>query len=198
MTQLLLGVGLGWAAGLTPGPLHTLIMVTAMKRGFVAGAKVAFAPPLADIPVIPISLIFVGAMSDGVVRTLSFAGGLFVLWLGYDTIRQAHREELDADVGGSDLMKGIVTNLLSPHPWLFWFVVAAPLLIEAWNEAPWRAATFLLGFYGTMVATKLVVAWLASHGRRLVGSPWYPRLIVSAGAILLVMGVLLIADAVVV
>ena len=87
MTEFLLGAGLGWAAGLTPGPLHTLILATSVKRGFRAGAKVAFAPPLADIPVVPISLLFVGGLSVGWIRGLAVVGGLFVVWLGIDTIR---------------------------------------------------------------------------------------------------------------
>lgn len=195
MTELLLGAGLGWAAGIVPGPLHTLIMVTAITRGFRSGAMVAVAPPIADVPVVPIALFFVGSMSDGVVRWLSFAGGLFVLWLGYDTIRSAHRAEDGATAGGSPLAKGIVTNLLSPHPWLFWLTVGGPILVTAWNDNPGRGFAFLAGFYGVMVVTKLGVAYLASHGQRLAGTPWYARLVVASGALLLAMGSLLIRDA---
>ncbi len=197
VTELLLGAGMGWAAGLVPGPLHTLIVATSIRRGFRAGAAVAFAPPIADMPVIPIALLAVGSMSEGVVRWLSFAGGLFVLWLGYDTIRLAGRAEVDEVAPRSDLLKGIVTNLLNPHPWLFWLSVGAPILVAAWTQDPARALAFAAGFYGLMVATKLVVAYLASHGRRLAGSAWYARLVVASGVLLLAMGGLLIRDSVV-
>ena len=196
MTELLLGAGIGWAAGITPGPLHTLIIVTAVQRGFRAGAKVAVAPPLADIPVVPLSLVAVGAMADGVVRALSIVGGLFVVWLGIDTLRTAWRNEpADTAARGSDMAKGIVTNLLSPYPWLFWFTVGAPILVTAWAESPVDAVAFLAGFYGTLVGAKLAVAWLASHGRRLVDTPWYARLIAASGILLLVMGGFLIREA---
>ena len=178
-----------------PGPLHTLIMETSIRRGFGGGAVVAFAPPLADVPVIPIALLVVGSMSDGIVRWLSFAGGLFVLWLGFDTIRNA-RQDIAEDVSArSDLRRGVVTNLLSPHPWLFWLTVGAPILVTAWADNPARALAFLGGFYGLLVGTKVGVAYVASHGRRLEGTPWYARLLVASGALLLVMGVLLIWDA---
>ncbi len=196
MTEFLLGAGLGWGAGIVPGPLHTLIMVTSIRKGFRAGATVAFAPPLADVPVIPISLLVVGAMSDGIVRWLSLAGGLFVLWLGYDTIRTAGEDGSADSPVGSDLLKGVVTNLLSPHPWLFWLTVGAPILVTAWSDTPQRAVAFLAGFYGLMVTTKVGVAYLASHGKRLEGTPWYTRLLVASGTLLLFMGALLIWDAV--
>jgi threonine/homoserine/homoserine lactone efflux protein len=92
-------------------------------------------------------------------------------------------------------MKGVITNLLSPHPWLFWLTVGAPILVLAWADNPARALAFLVGFYGLMVMTKLVVAYLASHGQRLVGTPWYARLVIASGVLLLVMGGLLLRDA---
>jgi threonine/homoserine/homoserine lactone efflux protein len=196
VTEFLLGAGLGWAAGITPGPLHALIMVTSIAHGFRAGAMVAVAPLVADIPVVPIALVVVGSMSDGVVRWLSFGGGLFVLWLGYDTIRNARRDEAAPQRGGSPLLKGIVTNLLSPHPWLFWLTVGSPILVMAWSENPALGLAFLGGFYGLMLSTKLAVALLASHGQRLVGTPWYSRLIVGSGVLLAVLGGFLIRDAV--
>jgi threonine/homoserine/homoserine lactone efflux protein len=196
MTELFLGAGLGWGAGIIPGPLHTLIMVTSIRKGFRAGATVALAPPLADIPVIPISLLVVGAMSDGIVRGLSVAGGLFVVWLGYDTIRNAAEGPATDSAPGSDLLKGVVTNLLSPHPWLFWLTVGAPILVVAWSDNPASALGFLAGFYGVMVATKIAVAYLASHGKKLDGTPWYTRLLVGSGVLLLAMGALLIWEAV--
>ncbi len=195
MTELALGLGIGWAAGITPGPLHTLIIVTAVQRGFRAGARVAVAPPLADIPVVPLSLLAVGAMSDGVVRGLSAAGGLFVIWLGIDTLRAARRADPEPVRSGSDVAKGIVTNLLSPYPWLFWFTVGAPILVTAWEDAPVDAVAFVAGFYGTLVGAKLGVAWLASHGRRLLGTPWYGRLIAASGIMLIFMGLILLRGA---
>lgn len=197
MTEFLLGAGIGLGAGLIPGPLHTLVMVTAIKRGFRSGAMVALAPPLADVPVVAVALLVVGSLSNGIVRWLSLAGGLFVLWLGIDTIRTARHDDAAEGPSGSDLLRGVVTNLLSPHPWLFWLTVGAPILVTAWSDNPARALAFLGGFYGLLVGTKIAVAYVASHGRRLQGTPWYARLLGAGGVLLLVMGSLLIRDAIV-
>ena len=196
MAEFLLGAGIGWAAGLTPGPLHTLILAASLKRGFRAGAMVAFAPPVADIPVVPIALLLVGSLSSGWVRALALVGGLFILWLGVDTIRAADDESTDAVDAGSDLLKGVITNLLNPHPWLFWLTVGAPILVTAWSDTPARAVAFLAGFYGLMVLTKIGVAWVSSQGRRLEGTAWYRRLLVLSGGLLLVMGVIVLAGAI--
>lgn len=195
MTEFLLGAGIGWAAGLTPGPLHTLILSVSLKRGFRAGAAVAFAPPLADIPVIPVALLLVGSLSDGWIRGLALAGGLFIIWLGIEGTRTSDDEEPEDIRAGSDLWKGIVTNLLNPHPWIFWLTVGAPILVTAWTDNPGRAVAFLAGFYGLMVLTKIGVAWVSSQGRRLQGTVWYRRLVVASGLLMVVLGVFVLAGA---
>lgn len=155
----------------------------------------AFAPPVADIPVIPVALLVVGALSDGWIRVLAFAGGIFIIWLGVDTIRSSDDERSGDVTAGSDLLKGVVTNLLNPHPWLFWLTVGAPILVTAWADSPGRAVAFLAGFYGLMVLTKIGVAWVSSQGRRLEGTAWYRRLVATSGLLLLAMGVFVLFGA---
>lgn len=117
------------------------------------------------------------------------------MWLGVETIRTSDDETYAEAGSGSDLVKGVITNLLNPHPWLFWLTVGAPILVTAWTDNPGRAVAFLAGFYGLMVSTKIGVAWVSSQGRRLAGTPWYRRLLVSSGVLLLAMGVFVLVGA---
>ncbi len=83
-------------------------------------------------------------------------------------------------------------NALSPHPWLFWNSVGGPLLVNAWGDAPVRGVTFLVGFYGLLVGTKVVVARAAATGRQRMSERWYQRALLGAGVLLSVAGALLI------
>jgi threonine/homoserine/homoserine lactone efflux protein len=112
---LIAGLSLGLAAGLAPGPLHLLVLTTALQRGFAAGVRVAIAPLLTDLPVVAAGVAAAGTLPEGVVRLMAGAGGLFVVYLGVDAFRQrtaeagAERVPARQDVG-----RGFVTNLLSP------------------------------------------------------------------------------------
>ena len=55
-------------------------------------------------------------------------------------------------------------NLISPGPYVFWSLIAGPMLLQAWEESPTAAAAFLFGFYGAMIATltALIVAFSAA------------------------------------
>ncbi len=59
--------------------------------------------------------------------------------------------------------KGILTNLLSPHPWLFWLTVGAAILAQAIAKSWTVAAAFLTGFYALLVGSKVVIALLAGR-----------------------------------
>lgn len=195
MTELLLGVSLGWAAGISPGPLATLVLTTSLSRGFAAGARVAVAPLLTDAPVIAVSLLVASSLPAAVLTALQVAGGLYLVWLGLVTVREARQPpagEVPLVTAAADIRRGVLTNLLSPHPWLFWVAVGGPLLVGAWERTPWAAAAFLGGFFGLLVGSKLVLAAVAAHGRRFVSESWYRRSVVVGGILIAAMGVWLV------
>ncbi len=194
MEYLVVGLGLGLAAGIAPGPLHLLVLTSSMQRGFAAGWRVAIAPLLTDLPVVAAGVLAVGALPDGVVRAMAFGGGVFIAYLGVDALRwRAEAGSTSRPV--ADLRRGFVANILSPHPWLFWLGVGGPLLRSAWQESTLSAVMFLIGFYVLLVGTKVVLALLASRGQRFVDAAWYRRLIRLAAFVLMGMGIWLVVAA---
>ncbi len=195
MEELLLGLSLGWAAGIAPGPLNTLILATALRDGFRAGATIAVAPLVADLPVVPVAVWLVGSLPVGAVRALSGLGALVLIWMAYDVIRRADPSTGAQSEPRRNLWRGVAANLANPHPWLFWISVGAPILVGAWESGPWRAAAFLAGFYALLVGTKVVLALLVSRGRRILDGAWYPRMVRLSGLLLLGLAVPLIRTA---
>lgn len=189
METLLLGISLGWAAGIAPGPLNTLILATALRSGRRAGMMVAMAPLVADLPVIPLTVWLVGSLPDNAVRFLAGGGALVLAWMAYDVLRSSVHPDPEDTQPPRDLWLGVVTNLLNPHPWLFWITVGAPLLVSAWRSGPSEAAAFLIGFYALLIGTKVALAIVVAHGRRLLDGVWYPRLVKLSGVLLLVLAV---------
>jgi threonine/homoserine/homoserine lactone efflux protein len=193
--ELLLGIALGLGAGISPGPLLGLVLTSALKRGFGAGVRVALAPLLTDAPIVLLSVFVLESLPAPAVRALGVAGGAYVIYLGAEALRGARTAELSAARNTSsrrDILRGALVNALSPHPWLFWNSVGGPLLVNAWGDAPVRGVTFLVGFYGLLVGTKIVVARAAGGGRQRMSERWYQRALVAAGVLLSVAGVLLI------
>ncbi|MGL4651834.1 MAG: LysE family translocator [Caldilineaceae bacterium] len=207
IAALLTGIGLGFSAGISPGPLMTLVISTTLARGFGAGVRVASAPLVTDLVIVPICVLVVGALPLWFEPVLSMVGGIFVLYLGLRMVNEARHATLLQPTpvrGRVDMQRGMAVNVLSPHPWLFWITVGAPLLVGYWRASPWQAVLFLAGFYLLLVGSKVAVAGAvdaAISGARRGGRDWFNDgtyrllLMVSAG-LLLLFGLLLLIQGV--
>lgn len=195
MEALATALVLGFTAGISPGPLLTLVVSSTLERGFGAGLRVALAPALTDGPIILIALVVLKDLPAGWLRTISLVGGAFLIWIGIQTVRSA-RAEIDLDGKGEaglrDLGRGMLVNVLNPHPWLFWLTVGGPILLGAWRDGVAWAAGFLAVFYGLIVGTKILFAWITARGRRFLTGVWYRRLLAASGVVLIGLGALLL------
>lgn len=163
MDAVALGLALGLGAGLAPGPLLALMVAATLDRGFAAGARVAIAPLLSDAPIVALCALVLQGLPDEVLAGLSLAGAVFVAFLAYDALRGA---EASPSAAAGDLRRGVLVNVLSPHPWLFWITVGGPLLVGAAESSVATAAGFLAAFYGLLVGCKVAIAAVVAAGRR--------------------------------
>jgi len=207
---VLAGLALGLGAGLAPGPLMALVVTTVLASGFRAGVRVAFSPLVTDAVVITVSVLVVGALPDRATAALGVAGGLYVVWLGIEALRErpvavedpvvddavedgaASASGADRRTGPDPLRRGALLNLLSPHPWVFWLAVGGPLLVAAWTESPLAAVGFLLAFYLLLVGCKVLLAAAVAGGRRRLSERGLRIAHIAAGALLLLTGVVLV------
>lgn len=195
MDTILFATSLGLFAGLSPGPLLTLVLTATLERGFRAGVATAIAPFLTDAPVIVLSLVVLRQVPGWFLAAVTLVGGVFVAYIGVKTVIRARRPPPPmqaASASARDLWRGAMVNLLSPHPWLFWFTVGSPYLIENWAAEPWRSITFLVVFLGLLVGCKVGIAWSVAHGRRLLDATWYRGVLTICGVLLVGFGIALI------
>jgi threonine/homoserine/homoserine lactone efflux protein len=198
MTELVAGLSLGLGAGISPGPLLTLVVTSTLERGFGAGFRVAVSPLVTDAPIIALTVAVVSSVGGGALRLLGVVGGLTVAAMGAWSIATSGRgPELTAvpSAGRADLWRGVVVNALSPHPWIFWIGVGAPLLVTAWRGSPTLGIAFLGGFYLLLIGSKVAVAALVSRLRSRLSDPWRRRLVVIGGLLLVAGGSVLVGEA---
>lgn len=195
MEFVLAGLGLGLGAGLAPGPLLALVITTTLARGFAAGARVALSPLVTDAVIITVSLLVVRSLPDRAAAALGVVGGLYVVWLGIDALRERPVDVEATPTHGPDpLRRGALVNLLSPHPWLFWITVGGPVLLAAWAASPAAALGFLVAFFLLLIGSKVVIAALVAGGRSRLGGVGLRRAHIAAGVLLLITGAVLVIE----
>ena len=78
---LTIGTILGLSAGLTPGPLLTVVISETILHDIRAGIKVAIAPLITDAPIIVLTVFILSRLSgfQGILGVISLVGGVLVL-----------------------------------------------------------------------------------------------------------------------
>lgn len=197
LETLLAGVLLGLSAGIAPGPLLALVIAESLKHGGGAGVRVALAPLLTDLPIVAGSILLVSRLAEfeAALGVVSLLGGGFVIYLGIESIRTRGIELADPARRPRSLWRGVITNALSPHPYLFWLGVGAPTTIKAWESGGVPlAACFIGGFYLLLIGSKLALALLAARSRALLRGRAYVYTMRALGIALLIFAALLLRD----
>ncbi len=175
LAALASGVLLGLSAGLSPGPMLALVLAQTLRHGSREGCKIALTPLVTDPPIILITLALAAKLAQlrPVLGFISIAGALFVLYLAWESFRPPTENVQAPAERPNSWLKGVITNLLNPHPWVFWLTVGAAILAKSLAQGWPVAVAFLLGFYVLLVGSKMAVALLAGRSRNLLsGQPY--------------------------
>jgi threonine/homoserine/homoserine lactone efflux protein len=194
------GAALGLTAAATPGSLQTLLISETLLGGFKRGARITLAPLITDAPIIIAVLLILNQVPPVVLRLLSIAGGLFVLYLAWGLLKQwrsgpqaAAAAEGARPIGWKGLWRAAIVNWLNPNPYLFWTLVGGPTLIAALNQALAYGAAFLAGMYGVFIGSMLIIVAVFHFARNLGPRIVRGMLLISIG-VLAMLGAVLLAQ----
>jgi len=177
------GMLIGLTAGLSPGPLLTLVISETLQYGRKSGIKVALAPLLTDLPIIVVTLLVFDQLknSNTPLALISISGGLFLGYLGYENLKVNLSKLQTKSNKGQSLQKAVITNALNPNPYIFWLSVGGSFIVKG-NGLD--CGLFLLGFYSFSVGSKISVALVTDRGKSLLRSKYFVYLIRILGVIL--------------
>lgn len=190
------GLALGFSAGFAPGPLLTLVMAETLQHDMRAGIKVAIAPFITDLPIILFSLFVLAKIHNFniLLGCISLCGGIFIAKMGIDHFFIKDHSPVNASGSSSSLLKGIMTNLLSPHPYLFWLSVGAPIMGKALRVDSSMVVVFLVTFYLLLVGSKVFLAVIIGRSKHFLNSNVYIVLMRFLGTMLIVLALFLFKD----
>lgn len=181
------GIVLGLSAAASPGPFQAYLIAQALRLGWKRALPIALAPLLSDGPIILLVLFVLTRLPQDFLRWLQVAGGLFVLYLALKSF-QAYRvfqpeSVLDNRSERLSLIQAVMMNFLSPGPYIYWSILAGPLLLSGWNDRPAYGIAFLAGFYVVMVSSLVLLIILFGSARRL--GPRVNRILLGISALAL-------------
>jgi threonine/homoserine/homoserine lactone efflux protein len=175
LSYLLSGALLGLSAGITPGPILVLVITETLAGSVWNGVKVALAPLLTDAPIILVSVLILSQLShfETVPGVVALVGGLFLLYLGYESITAKAPDTENTGPRRGSLKKGVLTNYLNPNPYLFWVTVGTPLVLKGSETSYLNPTLFIVGFFFCIIGSKIGVAILTSRFKGFLRSRAY-------------------------
>ena len=192
------GTLLGLAAGFSPGPLLVLVISETLRHSVKEGVKVSIAPIITDAPILLIALFVLTQLSNFnlVLGIISLLGGFFVLYLGYESLRTKGIELNLEEQNSNALKKGVITNALNPHPYVFYMTVGAPMMFKAIDQNILNAAAFLGSFLFFLVASKVVLALIVGRSKTFLKGTAYINIMRILGVLLILFSIFLFRDGV--
>lgn len=191
-----MGILIGLSAGLAPGPLLTLVVSETMEHDIRAGIKVAIAPLITDLPIIVLTVFILSRLTGfhNLLGVISLVGGCVVMAMGVQGLKTKGVELEIGNVQPRSLIKGILVNVLSPHPYLFWLTVGAPILTKAKDVHIFAAVGFITGFYFLLIGSKVVLAILVGKSKKILTGRVYIYTIKFLGAALCALAIFLFKE----
>ncbi len=193
---LLTGLLLGLSAGLSPGPLQTLVVSETLRFKRAQGIKASFAPLVTDPPIILVTVYLLSRLTDidPVIGAVAIAGSFFLGYLGYENITKGHLDVDTEHAVPESFKKAVVTNFLSPVPYVFWLFVAAPIAVRALQDGIMPAALFIASFYVVLVSCLICISLLAARSRSWLSGRGYAIAIRALGVVLIGFGLLFLKN----
>ena len=170
-------MSLGLAGGLSAGPLSALVVSQTLRYGAREGILVSFAPVLTDGPLLLIGAIVMTEAQSFPILTasISILGAGFLFWLARDCWNGSTTDtprEIQSQAPSS-VQKALLTNLLNPHPYLFWLMIGGPILAQAWSIGIGHAIAFVGAFFSCLVGSKIAIALMTHFFRGHLTGPMY-------------------------
>ena len=172
-TELILGLSvaglaLGVIEGIKPGPLLTMVIRETLAGGLGAGARAAAAPIFTDGPLIIVSIFLSSWVADqpGVLCVISLLGSGYLVWMGSECFRMEPPDpEAEQEHASGSFRRGVVTNLLNPNVYIFWFLIGGPLMASAAGDEPLAPIAYALSFLLSIILVKLAIAYFFDRTR---------------------------------
>jgi len=186
----ILGMGafFGLTAGISPGPLLTLVITETIKHNRREGIRIAFAPLFTDLPIILVSSFVFSriAQFNLILSLISFLGGIYFIYLGYETFRTKGLAIEVTKLGNESIKKGIAANLLNPNPYIFWLTVGIPAAFKAYAASLVTVIFYFLLFYLLLIGSKIIIAILVEKSKAFLKQRSYRLTMQVLGSALLI------------
>ncbi len=185
-----------FSGALMPGPVMTMTIAHAVKRGHMAGPMVSLGHGIVEgtlviLMALGLSQLFQLPLVTGLIGLL---GGLVLLYMGYGMVRTPAPESLTssstvAEGERGPIAAGMLASIANPYWVVWWATIGADFLRRAYLHGVLVIAAFFLVHFAVDLGWNSAVGSAVAAGRRLLTPRIYKGILAVCGVFLLGLGI---------
>ncbi len=188
---------LALSGALMPGPLLTVTMAEAARRGTIAGPLVITGHAILELLLVLAIIKGLGVYLNNptVIGAISLLGGIILFLMGIDMIRKAASMYLGGTVSagenksaGNPILMGFMGSLANPYWIIWWVTIGLGYLSTAGHFGAAGIIAFFLGHIAADYGWYIMVAMGISRGKNIASDRIYQNMIRCCGLFLIGFG----------
>lgn len=160
---------MGVVGGLIPSPLHLIALTQATARRWLPASVLLVGPPmLVDGLFLVITFFFYQYIPLSIAHYTAYAGGVALAAFGGISLLSTPGRNPDGkghswSMSVSSVSLATLFEVTAPATWVFWLIIAGPVIAEGRTAGYWHIVPFfaggLVGYYGAAFASVWLMAW---------------------------------------
>ncbi len=193
----------GFSGAMAPGPISTLVVAQASRRGFWVGPAITLGHALAEAAIVAALALGLRELvaASHLAVAIALAGGPFLIYMGASTLRDALRPAArplaaPAPKAGrwGPVVAGLGASFSNPYWFLWWSTVGATYVVLSLEHGAHGVAAFYGGHILSDLSWNSLLAFLMASGRRWLPAGAVRAFLAVAGAFLVGLGLYFLAS----
>jgi threonine/homoserine/homoserine lactone efflux protein len=190
----------GFSGAMAPGPISTLVVTQASRRGFWVGPLLTLGHAIAEATVVSGLALGLRELlaTSRLTMAIALVGGPVLVWMGATTLRDALRQPaLVPQVAAVDRRQsrwgpvgaGIAASVSNPYWLVWWSTVGASYIVLSLQRGVPGLAAFYSGHILSDLSWNSLLAFLMASGRRWLPAGAMRGFLIVAGLFLIGLGI---------
>jgi Putative threonine efflux protein len=175
LSVALQGLLLGFQAGVSPGPLTTLLVSESLNHGRRAGWKLAIIPLCTDAPVLCIVLPLLFRLTGGretLIGMIAALGACLLIGIAMESFKVKRTDFEKGEVPRTSFGKAYLVNITNPHLYVGWLTIYGTIAVQALQAGVLALIAFIASFYASLVGVKMLLVLLVGSARHSINATW--------------------------
>jgi threonine/homoserine/homoserine lactone efflux protein len=186
--------GVGFSGAIMPGPVLTVTIAEASKRGIWAGPLIVLGHGIIEFALfISLVLGLESILKHHIVFGIVGVGGAIVLiWMGIGMVRGIKTATLKLEVNAGErsrpVLAGLLTSVSNPYFIIWWATIGLSYIALSQRYGIAGLGSFYTGHILSDIVWYLAIAWAVTMGKRIMNDHVYRWIVGLCGGFLCILG----------